>query len=62
MLTGSAMLVSTKKPRVSFVIPEDLKSLLEKLAAIDQRTVSNYVLKLITDDIEQAKKDGRLEE
>jgi len=49
-----------KNPRVSFVLPPDIKRDLEALAERDHRSMSNYILKLIIQDIEQAKEDGRL--
>jgi len=49
-----------KNPRVSFVLPPDLKRDLEALAEQDHRSVSNYILKLIIQDVERAKGDGRL--
>lgn len=53
--------VPARNPRVSFVIPPEVKEHLELLADKDHRSISNYVLKLILEDIEAAKKDGRLE-
>ncbi|MDX2273542.1 MAG: hypothetical protein NW237_16550 [Cyanobacteriota bacterium] len=50
--------VPAKNPRVSFVIPPDVKEHLEALAESDHRTISNYVLKLIIEDIERAKDKG----
>ena len=41
-----------KNPRVSFVIPDYLKRVLETLAEQEHRSVSNYILKLIIQDIE----------
>lgn len=52
--------VPAKNPRVSFVIPPDIKEALESLANQDHRSISNYVLKLILEDIDAAKRDGRL--
>jgi len=50
-----------KNPRVSFVIPAEIKRDLEALACREHRSVSNYILKLIIRDVEQAQEDGRLE-
>jgi len=50
-----------KNPRLSFVIPDDVKRVLESLAHQEHRSVSNYILKLIIQDIEQALVDGRIE-
>ncbi len=50
----------TPKPRVSFVIPEVIKEDLEKLAAMEDRSVSNYLLVLVRQVIEEAKKKGKL--
>ncbi|NJL99887.1 MAG: hypothetical protein HC924_14300 [Synechococcaceae cyanobacterium SM2_3_2] len=52
--------VPAKNPRVSFVIPPDVKERLEYLADQDHRTISNYVLKLIIEEIERAEKDGKI--
>lgn len=52
----------SRKERVSFVISEEEKRILEKLAAIDNRTVSNYLLTLIRKDIARATREGGLDE
>lgn len=52
----------TEKPRVVVYVDEEVKAVLEKLAALDDRPVSNYVLQLIKQDIMAAKSDGRLED
>lgn len=49
----------TEKPRVVVYVDEEIKSAIEKLAALDDRPVSNYVLQLIKQDIAAAKSDGR---
>jgi predicted DNA-binding protein len=53
--------VPAKNPRVSFVIPQDVKERLECLAERDHRTISNFVLKLILEEIERAEKEGLFE-
>ncbi len=50
----------TNKSRVSFVLPEETKKELEKVAELDGRSVSNYVLqavkKAIAESLEEAEK------
>lgn len=58
--TVETVTMPSPKPRVSFVIPEDVKDDLEALAAMEERSVSNYLLVLVRQAIEQAKKDGKL--
>jgi predicted DNA-binding protein len=53
--------VPAKNPRVSFVIPQDVKERLEYLADQDHRTISNFVLKLIIEEIERAEKEGLID-
>lgn len=62
MLVFSSSEMATKKPRVSFVIPEDIKDDLEVLAQMEARTVSNYLLVLVRQAIAVAKKEGKLNE
>jgi predicted DNA-binding protein len=52
----------SRKERVSFVISEEEKRTLEKLAAMDSRTVSNYLMTLIRKEIAKAEREGRLDE
>lgn len=53
-------IMASRKPRVVFVVDEDVKRDLEKLAEMDQRTLSNFMVKLAVAEISRAKKDGRL--
>ena len=52
--------VPSKLPRVAVYLSEELKRDLEMLAERDRRTVSNLVYAWILDNIEQARKDGKL--
>lgn len=60
MVAGLEM--PAKKPRVSFVIPEEIKDDLEKLAQMEERTVSNYLLVLVRQAIQRARQEGKLTE
>lgn len=53
-------IMASRKPRVVFVVDEDVKKDLETLAEMDQRTLSNFMVKLAVAEISRAKKDGRL--
>lgn len=50
--------MATNKSRVSFVIPEDTKKELEKIAKLEGRSVSNYVLYVVQKAIAQAKEQS----
>jgi predicted transcriptional regulator len=52
--------VPTDKARVATYIEEELKQKLERLAALEDRSVSNFLERLIKQTIEQAEKEGRL--
>lgn len=52
--------VPTDKARVATYIEEELKAKLEKLAALEDRSVSNFLERLIKQVVEQAEKEGRL--
>jgi hypothetical protein len=53
--------VSTDKARVSTYIENSLKEDALKLAAIQGRTLSNYIEQLIKKDVERAKKAQEIE-
>ncbi len=50
--------MATNKSRVSFVIPEKTKKELEKIAELDGRSVSNYVLNVVKKAIAEAKENA----
>lgn len=52
--------VPTDKARVATYIEEELKQKLEQLAALEDRSVSNFLERLIKQAVEQAEKEGRL--
>lgn len=41
--------IAADKVRISLVIPRDLKEELEKAAAADQRSMSNYIVRILTE-------------
>jgi len=45
------MAISEENTRIQVTLPKELKKLLEKKAKEDGRSVSNYVVKLIQDDV-----------
>lgn len=47
--------MATNKSRVSFVIPDETKKELEKIAKLEGRSVSNYVLYVVQKAISQTK-------
>ncbi len=52
--------MATNKSRVSFVIPDETKKELEKIAKLEGRSVSNYVLYVVSKAIAEAKENGSL--
>ncbi|WP_199337053.1 ribbon-helix-helix protein, CopG family [Oscillatoria sp. FACHB-1407] len=52
--------VPTDKARVATYIEEELKQKLERLAALEDRSVSNFLERLIRQVVEQAEKEGKL--
>lgn len=52
--------VPTDKARVATYIEEDLKKKLEQLAALEDRSVSNFLERLIKQVVEQAEREGRI--
>lgn len=57
--TASAEMPSDK-PRVTLYLDEEIKADLEKLAKLNDRPVSNFVLTLIKQAISEAKEQGLL--
>lgn len=45
--------IAADKVRISLVIPKDLKEQLEKAAAADQRSMSNYIVTILTAAMQQ---------
>lgn len=41
-------IIADDKVRISLVIPKELKEVLEKAAAADQRSMSNYIVTILT--------------
>lgn len=52
--------VPTDKARVATYVDEELKQKLERLAALEDRSVSNFLERLIKQVIEQAEKEGKI--
>ncbi|MBD1822911.1 ribbon-helix-helix protein, CopG family [Cyanobacteria bacterium FACHB-DQ100] len=52
--------VPTDKARVATYLDEELKQKLERLAALEDRSVSNFLERLIKQVIEQAEKEGKI--
>ena len=52
--------VPTDKARVATYIDEELKQKLERLAALEDRSVSNFLERLIKQAVDQAEKEGKL--
>lgn len=50
-----------KLPRIVVYLPEELKADLERLAKSHYRPVSNMVLTLIQEAVEEAKSEGRIQ-
>lgn len=53
--------VPAKLPRIVVYLPENLKADLEKLAAIDHRSISSMTVIAIEQIIKQAKSEGKLD-
>ncbi len=52
--------MAPNKSRVSFVIPDETKKQLQKIAKLEGRSVSNYVLYVVSKAIAEAKENGSL--
>ncbi|MDJ0687524.1 MAG: hypothetical protein QNJ41_03345 [Xenococcaceae cyanobacterium MO_188.B32] len=50
--------MATNKSRVSFVIPNETKKELEKIAKLEGRSVSNYVLYVVKKALAEAKQEN----
>ncbi|MEG4587475.1 hypothetical protein QUA54_20000 [Microcoleus sp. MOSTC5] len=50
-----------KLPRIVVYLPEELKADLERLAKSHYRPVSNMVLTLIQEAVDEAKSEGRIQ-
>ena len=46
-------LIAADKVRVNLVIPRDLKAALEQAAAAEQRSMSNYIVRILTAAMQQ---------
>jgi len=53
-------LMPTNKGKVGVYLDKSLKADLEKLAAYESRSVSNFVELLIKDAVEKAKSEGKI--
>ena len=58
--TMTVFSVPTDKSRVATYIEEELKQKLEKLAALEDRSVSNFLERLIKQIVEQAEREGKI--
>lgn len=54
-------LVPAKLPRIVVYLPENLKADLEKLAAVDHRSISSMTVIAIEEIIKQAKAQGKID-
>ena len=54
------ILVPSDKPRITLYIDSDLKQALEVLAERADRSVSNYVIQLIRQEVARAEEAGEL--
>ncbi len=52
--------VPTDRSRVATYIEKELKQKLERLAALEDRSVSNFLERLIKHVIEQAEREGKI--
>ena len=52
--------VPAKLPRILVYLPPELKLDIEKLAALEHRSVSNKVLVLIEEEVKKAKQEGKI--
>ena len=50
----------SKLPRVAVYLDADMKKDLETLAKLDKRSVSNLIYTWVVDNIESAKREGKL--
>ena len=50
----------SKLPRVAVYLDADMKKDLETLAKLDKRSVSNLIYAWVVDNIEAAKREGKL--
>lgn len=50
--------IAADKVRISLVIPRDLKEQLEKAAAADQRSMSNYIVTILTAAMQHSQGSG----
>jgi len=49
--------VPTRKPRISVVVDEELLKYLERWADLEERSLSNLVLKIIKDSVESKERN-----
>jgi hypothetical protein len=52
--------LASKLPRVAVYLDADMKKDLETLAKLDKRSVSNLIYAWVVDNIESAKREGKL--
>ena len=50
--------IAEDKTRISLVIPKELKEQLERAAAADQRSMSNYIVMILTAAMQQSPDQG----
>lgn len=56
MIFYAGVRVSEEKAHVSVVMPQSVKTKLQKLAKAEDRSLSNYMLRVLTDHAEKASK------
>jgi len=58
--TQSQLTVTTKLPKLTFYLPEELKKDLELLAKSQRRSVSNLLVVLSEEAVNKAKAEGKI--
>ena len=56
------MAIAKDNSRIGLVVNKTIKSELQYLADKDDRTLSNYIVRILTDHVEQQRKLGKLPE
>ncbi|HLO48647.1 MAG TPA: hypothetical protein VK211_09560 [Kamptonema sp.] len=59
--SGTSQTLPAKLPKISVYLSPELKADLEKLAKIENRSVSNLAVVLLQQAVDQAKTEGRIE-
>lgn len=60
-VTEDVLVMPSDRPRLTIYLDsEEVKTNLERLAEMEDRPISNFVLRLIKDAIEKAQQEGKL--